>query len=92
MPTSGRSTGAPSPRWGLLVVVVVGSLVIAAVAGFLGLLFGSEFAAGERAPIPSAIFWALSALVAAMPVVSLALPDDDCAGKAEDRRKLPCPC
>lgn len=58
-------------RSGLLVAVVVGCLVLAVVAGLLGLIYGGDFASGGRAPLPSAVFWAAAGFAAALPVALL---------------------
>lgn len=60
-----------SPRWGLLAVVVIGCLPLVVAAGLLGLLYGADFASGGRAPVRSAVLWAASGAVAAVPVALL---------------------
>ena len=69
--TSPHGRPATGLRWGLLSVVVVGGVVLAVVAGLLGLIFGGDFASGGRAPVRSALFWAASGAAAALPVALL---------------------
>lgn len=59
-------------RWGLLVTVALLAPALAAVLGFVALLSGSEFAAGEpSSAAQSVVLWVAAGLCLAAPVAAL---------------------